>query len=359
MTHCYIIAEAGVNHNGDMDMALELIEVAARAGADAVKFQTFKSAALINKQAEKADYQKQTSGADESQYAMLKRLELKPEDHHQLIAHCEQHGIQFLSTPFDLGSLDFLLRELDLPLLKMASGEIINGPLLLAAAQSGKDLILSTGMSTLAEIEAALKLVLFGYLEPAGAPPDAAQLDGLFADPGHQQLLRDRVSLLHCTTEYPAPYADVNLRAIDTLREQYGLRTGFSDHTQGIHIPIAAVARGAQVIEKHFTLDNSLPGPDHQASLEPDELQAMVKGIRDVEVALGDGDKQPAASELKNRPIVRKSLVAARPIHQGEVFSVDNLTSKRPGSGLSPMRYWEVLGQTASRDFAADEEITL
>lgn len=359
MKHCYIIAEAGVNHNGDMGMALELIEVAARAGANAIKFQTFKSEALINKQAEKADYQKQTSGADESQYAMLKRLELKPEDHHKLIAHCEKRGIQFLSTPFDPNSLDFLLRELELPMLKMASGEIINGPLLLAAAQSGKDLILSTGMSTLSEIEAALKLVLFGYLEPSNATPDIAHLDTLFAQAEHQQLLRDKVSLLHCITEYPAPYPDVNLRAIDTLRELYGLRIGFSDHTQGIHIPIAAVARGAEIIEKHLTLDKTLPGPDHQASLEPDELQAMVKGIRDVEAALGNGDKQPAASELKNRPIVRKSLVAARAIRQGEIFSADNLASKRPGSGISPMRYWEVLGQTASRDFAADEEIAL
>lgn len=359
MKHCYIIAEAGVNHNGDMGMAVELIEVAARAGANAIKFQTFKSEALINKQAEKADYQKQTSGSDESQYAMLKRLELKPEDHYKLIAHCEKRGIQFLSTPFDPNSLDFLLRELELPMLKMASGEIINGPLLLAAAQSGKDLILSTGMSTLSEIEAALKLVLFGYLEPSNATPDIAHLDTLFAQAEHQQLLRDKVSLLHCTTEYPAPYPDVNLRAIDTLRELYGLRIGFSDHTQGIHIPIAAVARGAEIIEKHLTLDKTLPGPDHQASLEPDELQAMVKGIRDVEAALGNGDKQPAASELKNRPIVRKSLVAARAIRQGEIFSADNLASKRPGSGISPMRYWEVLGQTASRDFAADEEIAL
>lgn len=356
MNRTFIIAEAGVNHNGDMVMAKDLIDAAKAAGADAVKFQTFKSEQVVSRQAAKAAYQQKTTSSSENQLAMLKRLELSLDDHEILIAHCRSAGIQFLSTPFDLESIALLNDRLHLPMLKIPSGEITNGPLLLALAHTGKPLIMSTGLATLDEVATALQVLVFGYIHPSDDPSAKSLAEGFQSDEG-QAALRNNVSLLHCTSEYPAPYEDVNLRAMDTLREAFGLPVGLSDHSVGISIPIAAVARGAEIIEKHFTLDRSLPGPDHAASLEPDELTAMVAAIRQVESALGSGKKLPAPSETKNISAVRRSLVAAIAIKKGEAFSPANLTAKRPASGLSPMRYWELLGKTAERDYAPDEMI--
>ncbi|MBI5461120.1 MAG: N-acetylneuraminate synthase [Gammaproteobacteria bacterium] len=354
--HTFVIAEAGVNHNGSLELALQLVDAAATAGADAVKFQTFVPEALVSRRAAKAVYQQQHTAADESQLDMLRKLALSHADHLHLRAHCRQRGIEFLSSPFDIDSAHFLVDTLGVSCLKLGSGEITNGPLLLALARSGKPLILSTGMSTLEDIEQALALLAFGFVE-ATARPTAATIAAAYAAAAGRQALRDKVSLLHCTTEYPCPFEDVNLRAMDTLREAFGLVVGYSDHTPGINVPIAAVARGARIIEKHFTLDRSLPGPDHQASLQADELRAMLDGIRQIEHALGHGRKEPAPSELKNRPIARKALVAARPIRAGEIFTVDNLTAKRPAEGLSPMRYWDVLDRPAERDYLTDEAI--
>ncbi|MBU5615221.1 N-acetylneuraminate synthase [Geomonas azotofigens] len=354
----YVIAEAGVNHNGSLDMAKELVQVAAQAGADAVKFQTFRAERLVSGTAPKADYQKKASDANESQYAMLKRLELGEEAHGELIRHCQLHGIQFLSTPFDAESVDLLGRTLDLPTLKIPSGEVTNAPLLLKIASLQKPVIMSTGMCTLADVEAALGVLAFGYTCPQNDPGITSFQEAYASDAG-QQALREKVTLLHCTTEYPAPFAEVNLRAMDTLASAFGLPVGFSDHTEGIAMPVAAVARGAVIIEKHFTLDRALPGPDHKASLEPEELSQMVQAIRQVEVALGSGTKVPAPSEVKNAAIARKSIVAAADIPAGEPFSVDNLCIKRPGGGLSPLRYWEVVGRRADRNYVKDEVIEL
>ncbi len=354
MKRVFVIAEAGVNHNGSLDLALKLIDAARQAGADAVKFQTFKSEAVISLAAPKAEYQKSSTGEAESQLDMVRKLELSATDHLRLLAHCNDCGIRFLSTPFDPGSADFLVQSLDVPLLKIPSGEITNAPFLLHIARLGRPVILSTGMSTLGEVETALAILSFGYLGLSARPGRAAFLDA-YASAAGQAILKDMVSLLHCTTEYPAPYDQVNLKVLDTLAVAFGLPVGLSDHTPGIAIPIAAVARGAGIIEKHFTLDRNLPGPDHLASLEPGELAAMVTGIRQVESALGDGLKRPMAAELGNRTIARRSLVAARPVQAGEVWSSDNLTCKRPGGGISPMRFWDYLGNPARRDHAADE----
>lgn len=329
-----IIAEAGVNHNGDLAMARQLVEVAAQSGADFVKFQTFKADRLVTRQAAKADYQRQLTAEDESQYDMIRRLELTPEMHVALIEHCARQGIRFLSTGFDIESLD-LLAGFGMPLFKIPSGEITNLPYLQHIGRMGTPVILSTGMADMAEIGAALDV-----LERAGTP-------------------RQQITVLHCNTEYPTPMRDVNLRAMLSIRDAYGVQVGYSDHTAGIEVPIAAVALGATIIEKHFTLDRNLPGPDHQASLEPGELKAMVTAIRNIELALGDGVKRPSASEVKNIPIARKSLVAAGPIRAGEPFTRANLAVKRPGTGVSPMRMDGVLGRVARRDFQTDELIEL
>ena len=350
----YVVAEAGVNHNGDAGMARRLVDVAAEAGADAVKFQTFKAGMLATRTAPKAAYQ--TSTADESQLAMLRRLELPAAHHRELVERCRERGIEFLSTAFDRHSLDFLVEVVGLKTLKMASGEITNGPLLLQAARSGRDIILSTGMSTLAEVEEALGVLAFGYGEP-DAQPSRQGFHAAFACPANREVLREKVVVLHCTTEYPAPPRDANLTAMDTMRDAFGLRVGISDHTEGIAVPIAAVARGAVVVEKHFTLDRSLPGPDHVASLEPGELRDMVAGIRAVEAALGDGVKAPQPSERKNLDVARKSLVTLMPVRAGEPFTERTLGAKRPGIGVSPMAYWEWLGRPAPRDFSADEAL--
>lgn len=352
----YIIAEAGVNHNGSLEMARKLIDVAAEAGADAVKFQTFKAEALVSKSAAKAEYQTTSTGKDESQFDMIHKLELDEVAHRELIAHCQKRGIEFLSAPFDFACVDLLAKTFDLPCLKIPSGEITNGPLLLYIAQTGKSVILSTGMSTLAEVEQALGVLAYGFVRDGSCPSLEAFRKAYLSDDGQIALL-EKVRLLHCTTEYPAPFEDVNLRAMDTLSQTFDLPIGFSDHTSGIAIAIAAVARGAVVVEKHFTLDRTLPGPDHQASLEPNELKAMVRSIRQVEMALGDGVKQPTASELKNIPVSRKSLVAKTEIRAGEVFTVANLGAKRPGDGVSPMAYWDFIGCTARCAHSPDEKV--
>lgn len=329
-----IIAEAGVNHNGDMALAKQLIDMAADAGADLVKFQTFNANRLVTRNAKKADYQAEATGGAESQHEMLRRLELSEAMHHELIAHCATRDIGFFSTGFDLESIDMLL-GFGQQLFKIPSGEITNLPYLRHVAATGKQLILSTGMASLGDIEAAIEA-----LEQGGTP-------------------RSRLTVLHCTTEYPTPMDEVNLRAMQSIGAAFGVATGYSDHTPGIEVAIAAVAMGATVIEKHFTLDRNLPGPDHQASLEPDELKAMVSAIRNIEIALGDGVKRLTPSEAKNKPVARKSLVASAPIKAGELFGAHNMTAKRPGTGISPMRFDEVAGRQAKRDFAEDELIEL
>jgi len=330
-----IIAEAGVNHNGDIKLAKKLIAAAAAAGADLVKFQTFTAKNLVSASAPKAEYQKKTTESNESQLEMIQKLELSREDHTVLIEACRVNGIGFFSTAFDFQSFDLLMELGCLEQIKIPSGELTNLPLLRYMSRFGKPLMLSTGMANLGEIEAAIEAV-----EAAGTP-------------------RSLITVLHCTTEYPTPIEDVNLRAMVAMKSAFGVNTGYSDHTPGIEVPIAAVAMGATIIEKHFTLDRNLPGPDHKASLEPHELKAMVEGIRNVERALGDGVKRPSPSELKNKPIARKSLVAIRPISTGEAFSAENMGAKRPGTGLSPMRWDEVLGRIARKDFAVDDLIEL
>jgi N,N'-diacetyllegionaminate synthase len=317
-----------------MSLARQLIDVAAEAGADLVKFQTFNADRLVTTHAAKAHYQSRALGDGESQYAMLGKLELTREMHGALIAHCKSRGIQFFSTAFDLDSVD-LLAELGFNLFKIPSGEITNLPYLRHIGRFRKPVILSSGMATLGEIETALDV-----LDGAGTP-------------------RERVTVLHCNTEYPTPMADVNLRAMLTIRDAFDVAVGYSDHTLGIEVAVAATAMGASVIEKHFTLDRSLSGPDHKASLEPLELNAMIAAIRNIEQALGDGIKRPSASEAKNKPLARKSLVAACRIRAGEIFSEMNIAAKRPGTGLSPMRWDEVIGRKAPRDFAPDEPIEL
>lgn len=352
----YIIAEAGVNHNGSLKLARQLVDAAVESGVDAVKFQTFQASAIVTRSAGKAEYQKASTGACESQFEMLKRLELDEQAHRELLGYCGERGIQFLSTPFDPTSVDLLAVTLDLPLLKLSSGEITNAPLLLKASRCGKPIILSTGMATLADIETALGVLAFGYTNHDSVPGEAA-FRAAYASPAGQIALRERVTLLHCTTEYPAPFDEVNLRAMETLSAAFGLPVGFSDHTEGVAVPIAAAALGARVIEKHFTLDRTLPGPDHKASLEPGELKEMVTAIRRVGQALGSFRKHPAPSEIGNAAVARKSIVAARWIREGEPFTEENLCIKRPGTGISPLRFWEMLGRPASRDYDPDEVI--
>jgi N-acetylneuraminate synthase len=350
----FIIAEAGVNHDGDLSKALHLVDAAAHAGADCVKFQTFRAGALASAGAAKAAYQRATTDAGESQLAMLQRLELPYAWHGELLARCRERNVLFLSTPFDLASLAFLTEVLALSLVKLGSGELTNAPLLYAAGKSGKRLIVSTGMGTLAETRDALSAIAAGAL---ALPPGRAAFAAALGDRQGLRLLGERVTLLHCVTEYPSPDADCNLRAMATLRDAFQLRTGYSDHTLGTAIAIAAAALGAEVIEKHLTLDRRADGPDHRASLEPAEFRRMVDGIRRVEVALGDGTKAPRPSEQKNMAIARKSLVAARAIAAGEMFTADNLTTKRPGSGRSPFDLWDLIGQPAPRDYGEDEVI--
>lgn len=334
MNRTLIIAEAGVNHNGSLEMAHKLIDAAKEAGADYVKFQTFKAEKAISRFAEKAAYQKDRTGSHESQLEMVKKLEIDEEAHIALMTYCERVGIEFLSTPFDLDSIQ-LLHQLGLSVFKIPSGEITNYPYLKEIAKFNKKVILSTGMSTLGDIESALSIL---------------------TEHGTDY---DNMTILHCNTEYPTPFEDVNLKAMQTIHQAFELPVGYSDHTLGVEVPIAAVALGAVVIEKHFTLDRSLPGPDHKASLEPDELKMMVSAIRNVEQALGNGIKRPSPSEKKNLPIARKSIVASSYIKKGEEFTAENITTKRPGDGISPMRWNEIVGRKAIKVFVVDEQIMI
>jgi len=330
----YIIAEAGVNHNGSLELAFQLIDAAREAGVDAVKFQSFKAETLVSKKAEKADYQKKTTDINESQYDMIKKLELSLDDHYKLIEYCKKVGIQFLSSPFDLDSID-LLEELRLDIFKIPSGEIINLPYLRKIGKLNKYVILSTGMSDLGEIEDALNVLVENGTDI------------------------NKIIVLQCNTEYPTPYEDVNLKAMFTIKNSFGVKVGYSDHTKGIEVPIAAVAIGAEVIEKHFTLDRNMEGPDHKASLVPNELKEMVFAIRNIEKALGNGIKKASKSELKNKPIARKSLVAVKEIKKGELFTEKNIGIKRPGNGISPMRWDEVIGKISNKEYCVDDLIEM
>jgi N-acetylneuraminate synthase len=354
MPKTFIIAEAGVNHNGSVELAKELIAVAVEARADAVKFQTFKTDKNISKKAPKAEYQANLTGKSESQYEMVKKLELNEEAHFELAEYARKQGIKFMSTAFDDGSVDLLLK-LGVDILKIPSGEVTNGPLMLKIAQANLPIILSTGMCTLGDIEQALGVIAFGYLNRT--EPGIEKFRAAYFSKEGQELLKQKVTLLHCTTEYPAPLEDVNLNAMLTMHTAFGLPVGYSDHTKGITVSIAAAALGAVMIEKHFTLDKNMPGPDHQASLEPDELKAMVQGIRDVEKATGNHRKLVAASEQKNVNIGRRSLFASRNIKKGELFSEENIGIMRPGTGLSPMHYWEIAGKKAKKDYELEDFI--
>jgi N,N'-diacetyllegionaminate synthase len=334
MSRVFVIAEAGVNHNGSLDTAKKLIDVAASAGADAVKFQTFKAKNLVCKSAKKAEYQIQVTDSEETQFEMIRRLELDVDAHKELMSYCESRNIMFLSTPFDLESVD-LLNELGLNTFKIPSGDITNLPYLRKIGALNKKVILSTGMSNIVEVENALNVLM-----QAGTKIE-------------------NITVLHANTEYPTPMEDVNLKAIQTIADTFNVDVGYSDHTLGIEVDIAAVAMGAKIIEKHFTLDKNMSGPDHKASLEPKELIAMVKAIRNIEMALGDGIKRVMSSEEKNKVVARKSLVAKYLINEGDIFSVDNLEIKRPGNGISPMRWDEVIGSKAKRSFLPDEQIEL
>lgn len=327
----YIIAEAGVNHNGSFDLACKLVDAANAAGADCIKFQTFKAEKLVSHSAQKAEYQKKNTD-EGSQQDMLKKLELSYEEFTKLKAYCDRVGIAFLSTPFDPDSIQFL-NTIDMPFWKIPSGEVTNYPYLVTLAKTGKPIVMSTGMCTIEEIREAVAV-----LKANGA---------------------EDIKLLHCNTEYPTPFSDVNLRAMEHIRREFDLPVGYSDHTRGIEVPIAATALGAQIVEKHFTLDKNMEGPDHKASLEPAELAQMVTAIRNIEQALGNGVKEPSASEIKNKPIARKSIIAQKAIKKGELLTPDNLTVKRPGEGVSPMLWESVIGTRAVRDFAADELIEL
>ena len=327
----YIIAEAGVNHNGSFVLACKLVDAAKEAGVDCIKFQTFKSENLVSRSAKKAEYQKRTTG-DSSQQDMLKKLELSFDDFIKLKDYCKKSGITFLSTPFDFDSIDFL-NSIDIPFWKIPSGEVINLPYLVKLAKTGKPVVMSTGMCNMEEIQTAIEIL------SSNGTKD--------------------IKLLHCNTEYPTPFEDVNLKAMQTMRDAFHLEVGYSDHTKGIEVPIAAVALGATIVEKHFTLDRNMEGPDHKASLEPDELAAMVSAIRNIEKSLGDGIKTPSSSEKKNIAVARKSIVAKTKIKAGDIFSEENITVKRPGTGISPMKWFEVLGAKAARDFDEDELIEL
>ena len=328
----FVIAEAGVNHNGSLELAKKLVDAAKDAGADCVKFQTFVSKNIVSKNAVKAEYQKQQTEPEESQQDMLKKLELSFDEFVELNEYCKSKSIEFMSTAFDFDSIDFL-DGLEMGTWKIPSGDITNLPYLIKIANLNKPVILSTGMSTMEDIRSAIKA-----LKENGAT---------------------ELTVLHCTTEYPTPFEDVNLRAMNTIKEEFGVKVGYSDHTKGIEVPIAAVALGATVIEKHFTLDRNMEGPDHKASLEPNELKAMVDSIRHIELALGNGMKQPAESEKKNMAVARKSIIASKDIKAGDIFTEENLTVKRPGDGISPMRWFDVIGKYAPRDFEEDELIEL
>jgi N-acetylneuraminate synthase len=350
-----VIAEAGVNHSGSLETALALVDAAADAGADIVKFQTFKASALVGPAARKAEYQQRTTDASESQQAMLQRLELPQSAHHTLIAHAKQRGIEFLSTPFDQQSLEFLM-SLKLPRIKIGSGDLTNAPLLHSIAKAGAILILSTGMATLAEVEQALGVLAHGY-SGSSQPPGISAFQAAWRDAAARERLARHVSLLHCTTEYPCPPGDVNLAAMATMKTAFQLPVGYSDHTDGIEVSLAAVALGAGIIEKHLTLDRNAEGPDHAASLEPADFKRMVSAIRTIEGALGDGVKAPKDSEVKNIAVARKSIVAVQSLMAGDTIGADDITAKRPGTGRAPIEYWSLIGTRTARSYDAEDQV--
>jgi N-acetylneuraminate synthase len=351
-----LIAEAGVNHNGSLAMALELVDAAADAGADIVKFQTFKTEALVSKETPRAPYQTANTGVEGSQHEMLRALELSRDDHKAIFERCRTKGIGFLSTPFDPASLWFLVKDLGLPLLKLGSSEVTNGPLLVDAGRSGSNIILSTGMATLADVELALSALAFGMLGHTEFPT-VKTLAASLSSARKSGLLRNRITLLQCTTAYPTPPKDINLSAMQTMAETFEIPVGFSDHSEGYAITLAAVALGAVIIEKHLTIDRSLPGPDHLASIEPDTFEQMVRDIRTVEQSLGDGNKIAVVSEIQNMPVARKSLVATGRIASGAEFSEGNVAVMRPGTGRTPFDYWQIMGRAAKKGYEAGELI--
>lgn len=352
-----IIAEAGVNHNGKEDLAFALIDAAHAVGADAVKFQTFNAKNVATKSAEQAPYQAANTKKKETQLEMLSKLELSHETHHKMIKHCQDLGIEFMSTAFDSESLDFLVNEIGLKRLKIASGELTNAPFVLEHARTGHNLIVSTGMASLQEIQSALGVIAFGYTRPQTEPPSEQSFQRAFASPKGKAALREKVTLLHCTSEYPAPFDEINLKAMQTLFTKFSVPCGYSDHSTGVVVPIAAAARGAVIIEKHFTLDKDLEGPDHKASLNPTEFSILVQSVRQVKIALGSSKKALSACEAGNIIQARKSLVAAETIKIGDPFTKENLVVKRPGAGISPYEYWSFLHKTAKQNYSAGDLI--
>ena len=353
MEKTYIIAEIGVNHNGDLNLAKNMIDAASESGADAVKFQTYKTELLVSENTEKAQYQKDNCpDASESQFQMLKKLELDEKSHYELLDYANSKGMDFISTPFDMQSAEFLINDLQVPTIKIPSGEIVNGPLLYRISKAGLPIILSTGMANEEEIRMALNIIGQGMSEQTGYPsPDTHLNDDQI------ELVKDKVTLLLCTTAYPTPVEDVNLMAMENMEKIYGTRVGISDHTEGVAVSVAAVARGACLVEKHFTLDKSMPGPDHKASLVPDEFKRLVDEIRIVERAMGDPVKKSNPSEIPNITIARQGLISSCDIKKGEMFSEKNLTSRRPATGVSPMKYWSLIGTEAKRSYKEGEPI--
>jgi len=351
----FLIAEAGVNHNGSIELAKKLIDAAVMAGADAVKFQSFVASSIVTAGASKAEYQITNTGSKESQLEMLKKLELSHSQQRELHQYCQRSGIQFLSTPFDNASLNFLTADLGLETIKVGSGELTNAPFLFEVARLAKNIILSTGMSTLDEVADALGVIAFVMTDSKN--PSVSSFKSALASSKGRKAVTSKVTLLHCTTDYPTVPSDVNLQAMSTLREKFDCQVGFSDHSVGIHLAVAAVAMGATVIEKHLTIDRDLPGPDHKASLEPSEFKNLVDQVRDLENAFGDGIKRPTEVELKNKKIARRSLVALKAIKTGDVFTSENVSIKRPGTGRSPFEYWSLLGTKATSDIAENEVI--
>lgn len=352
----YIIAEAGVNHNGQAEVAHQLIEVGAQCGANAVKFQTFKADKLVTQNAQQAVYQQKNVNKSQSQYELLKNLEISYADHLALAHTCQKNQIDFMSTAFDIDSLYFLIEELGVDILKIPSGDITNAPYLLAHAQFKKRIILSTGMASLSEIEQALGVLAFGLMNLNEAPCRKA-FELAYSSNEGQNLLNQYVTVLHCTTEYPAPFNQINLQAMKTLQTAFKLPIGYSDHSAGIEVSIAAVALGAQIIEKHFTLDKAMEGPDHKASLNPKELSQMVSSIRNIELAMGDGIKRSQPAEILNKSVARRSLVAASDIASGDIFNAENIAIKRPGNGMSPFEYWDILGSIATQKYQVGDLI--
>jgi N-acetylneuraminate synthase len=351
----FLIAEAGVNHNGSIELAKKLIDAAVMAGADAVKFQSFVASSIVTAGASKAEYQITNTGSKESQLEMLKKLELSHSQQRELHQYCQRSGIQFLSTPFDNASLNFLTVDLGLETIKVGSGELTNAPFLFEVARLAKNIILSTGMSTIDEVADALGVIAFVMTDSKN--PSVSSFKSALASSEGRKTVTSKVTLLHCTTDYPTVPSDVNLQAMLTLREKFDCQVGFSDHSVGIHLAVAAVAMGATVIEKHLTIDRDLPGPDHKASLEPSEFKNLVDQVRDLENAFGDGIKRPTEVELKNKKIARRSLVALKAIKTGDVFTSENVSIKRPGTGRSPFEYWSLLGTKATSDIAENEVI--